>query len=152
MYISGEQACCIGVQPNFIYRKEEAGASSVTAEVVTHMCPGGDGPAKPFLEKMSRAYEYLVKSKANICSYYLICALGCAAIVTDMLTCIISDSQTSPGQTTLPTNSQPHPPVPSIPPSVSHPQANSEEETSTLTLIPVEAPSSSQENLNESKY
>lgn len=154
----------LGYNPILFIGKKKQGASSVTAEVITHMCPGGDGPAKPFLEKMSRAYEYLVKSKANICYYYLIYALGCAVIVTDMLTYFISDSQTSQSPedsshtTPLPTTSQPfsspHSPDPStfLPPSVSHPQIDSEEETYTLTLIPVEAPSSSQENMNESKY
>lgn len=149
----------LGHNPILFIRKRKQGMRSVTAEVITHMCVGGNGPAKPFLEKMSRACEYLVQGKANICSYYLIYRLGCAAIVTDMLSWIISDSQTSQSLEGLsqtappPTTSQPHPPDPStfLPPSVSHPQADSEE-ILTLTMIPVEAPSSSQDNMNESKY
>ncbi|XP_035529119.1 uncharacterized protein LOC118336559 [Morone saxatilis] len=45
----------------FIGKKKKKGVNTVNAEMITYMCPGGDGPVKPFLEKMSTAYEYIIK-------------------------------------------------------------------------------------------
>uniref|UniRef100_UPI0037E7AB48 uncharacterized protein n=1 Tax=Semicossyphus pulcher TaxID=241346 RepID=UPI0037E7AB48 len=47
----------------FIGKKKK---NTVTAETITYMCPEGDGPMKPFLEPMSRAYEYILNEALRL--------------------------------------------------------------------------------------
>ncbi|XP_034536165.1 uncharacterized protein LOC117810436 isoform X2 [Notolabrus celidotus] len=49
-----------------IGKKKKKKKNAVTAETITYMCPEGDGPMKPFLETMSRAYEYILTETLRI--------------------------------------------------------------------------------------
>ncbi|XP_059196802.1 uncharacterized protein LOC131977492 [Centropristis striata] len=140
-HIAVSKLAALGYNPILLIGKQKKGVNSVTAETITHMCPGGDGPMKPFVEEMSRAYEYIVKNSNKIQSTEAPAPLP------------PPQSNTSPFQSSFP----PHPPHPStfLSPSSSHPPT----ETNTVTLSHVPsslsthlppAPPPAQQNIDKS--
>uniref|UniRef100_A0A8P4KTI3 Uncharacterized protein n=1 Tax=Dicentrarchus labrax TaxID=13489 RepID=A0A8P4KTI3_DICLA len=125
-HVAVSKLAAFGYNPILFIGRKQKRVNTVNAEMITYMCPGGDGPVKPFLEKMSRAYEYIIKN-----SQRMQLPEAPSPSPTPQSTC-------SPSQPSSP----PHPPDPStFLPSTSHPQMDYEEETYTLTLVPVQPPS-----------